>query len=75
MNLFDNLKKAKTWLNNQWWYATNHHIIVFILSGIVAYFFAYVGRETNAHWVTFIGGMALMAGLFKLKEHYYNKED
>jgi len=75
MDLFDRFHKTKEWLNGQWWYVANHHLIVFILSGIASYFFVYVGREANAHWVTFIGGMILMAGLFKLKEHYFGKDN
>ena len=69
------MKLLKNWLNNQWWYVQNHHIIVFILSGISSYFFVRIGKDVNASWLIFIGGMLFMAGLFKLKDHYFGDSE
>lgn len=69
------IKKVKEWLRKQWWYQQYHHFIVFILSGFVGYVFASLGRKIDAHWMTFLGGMVFMAGIMKLYEYYFGKNN
>ena len=75
MDLIGIYKKMKEWLREQLWYQMNHHITVFILSAIVAYIFVFIGRQADTHFVTFIGGMVFMAGIWKMIKHFSGKYD